>query len=49
VRVKLVAPPLYVLTTAMLDQAKGIDVRTAPFLLFFKHSACCVKWSQIHT
>jgi hypothetical protein len=28
VRMKLVAPPLYVLTTATLDKAKGVEVRT---------------------
>jgi hypothetical protein len=27
VRMKLVAPPLYVLTTATLDKAKGVEVR----------------------
>lgn len=29
VRMKLVAPPLYVLTTQTLDKTKGIEVRTA--------------------
>jgi translation initiation factor 2 subunit 1 len=41
VRMKLVAPPLYVLTTATLDKAKGVEVRLCEVYGCAYAGRCC--------
>lgn len=46
VRMKLVAPPLYVLTTQTLDKSKGIEVSSATGMA---HVVVESKYDVIHT
>jgi translation initiation factor 2 subunit 1 len=49
VRMKLVAPPLYVLTTATLDKAKGVEVRLYGLQLCFQKGCCgCCACVALH-